>query len=90
MSSRKARSSPVRSPRSPWLSIADPVIPTIDGRPWTSPVFFAAAMMEALTGKLEGGTPVTSVTVGSRAPGEVIEVQLADRTVQATLTAAPN
>jgi putative serine protease PepD len=28
--------------------------------------------------------------VGSRAPGEVVEVQLADRTVQATLTAAPN
>jgi putative serine protease PepD len=28
--------------------------------------------------------------VGSRAPGEVVEVQLGDRTVQATLTAAPN
>src|SRR5690606_18626522 len=28
--------------------------------------------------------------VGSRAPGEVVEVQLADRTVTATLTAAPN
>jgi len=33
------------------------------GVPW-----IAAAMMEALTGKLEGGTPVTSITVGSRAP----------------------
>jgi molybdenum cofactor synthesis domain-containing protein len=33
------------------------------GVPW-----IAAAMMEALTGKLEGGTPVTSVTVGARAP----------------------
>jgi putative serine protease PepD len=28
--------------------------------------------------------------VSSRAPGEVVEVQLGDRTVQATLTAAPN
>ena len=28
----------------------------------------AAAMMEALTGKLEGGRPVVSVTVGARAP----------------------
>jgi molybdenum cofactor synthesis domain-containing protein len=33
------------------------------GVPW-----IAAAMMEALTGKLEGGTPVTSVSVGARAP----------------------
>jgi molybdenum cofactor synthesis domain-containing protein len=33
------------------------------GVPW-----IAAAMMEALTGKLEGGTPVTSVTIGARAP----------------------
>jgi molybdenum cofactor synthesis domain-containing protein len=28
----------------------------------------ALAMMEALTGRLEGGSPVTSVTVGARAP----------------------
>jgi molybdopterin-biosynthesis enzyme MoeA-like protein len=33
------------------------------GVPW-----IAAAMMEALTGTLEGGTPVTSVVVGARAP----------------------
>lgn len=33
------------------------------GVPW-----IAAAMMDALTGTLEGGTPVTSVTVGARAP----------------------
>ena len=33
------------------------------GVPW-----IAGAMMEALTGKLEGGVPVTSVTVGARAP----------------------
>ncbi len=30
--------------------------------------YIALAMMEALTGKLEGGVPVTSVTVGARAP----------------------
>ena len=29
---------------------------------------FAAAMLEALTGRLEGGRPVVSVTVGARAP----------------------
>ena len=28
----------------------------------------AAAMLEALTGKLEGGRPVVSITVGARAP----------------------
>ena len=28
----------------------------------------AASMLEALTGKLEGGRPVVSVTVGARAP----------------------
>jgi molybdenum cofactor synthesis domain-containing protein len=28
----------------------------------------AASMLEALTGKLEGGTPIVSVTVGARAP----------------------
>lgn len=33
------------------------------GVPW-----IAAAMMDALTGTLEGGTPVTSVTIGARAP----------------------
>jgi molybdenum cofactor synthesis domain-containing protein len=33
------------------------------GVPW-----IASAMMHALTGKLEGGVPVTSVTVGARAP----------------------
>ena len=33
------------------------------GVPW-----IAAAMMNALTGTLEGGVPVTSVTVGARAP----------------------
>ena len=33
------------------------------GVPW-----IAAAMMDALTGALEGGTPVTSVTIGARAP----------------------
>ena len=33
------------------------------GVPW-----IAAAMMEALTGTLEGGVPVTSVTVGARSP----------------------
>jgi molybdenum cofactor synthesis domain-containing protein len=33
------------------------------GVPW-----IAAAMMQALTGTLEGGVPVTSVTVGARAP----------------------
>ena len=33
------------------------------GVPW-----IAAAMMDALTGTLEGGVPVTSVTVGARAP----------------------
>ena len=33
------------------------------GVPW-----IAAAMMHALTGTLEGGVPVTSVTVGARAP----------------------
>ena len=33
------------------------------GVPW-----IASAMMEALTGTLEGGVPVTSVTVGARAP----------------------
>ena len=30
----------------------------------------AASMLEALTGKLEGGRPMVSVTVGARAPGE--------------------
>jgi molybdenum cofactor synthesis domain-containing protein len=30
--------------------------------------YIAAAMLEALTGKLEGGRPVVSVTVGARAP----------------------
>ena len=30
--------------------------------------YIALAMMEALTGRLEGGTPVTSITVGARAP----------------------
>ena len=30
--------------------------------------FIALAMMEALTGTLEGGVPVTSITVGARAP----------------------
>ena len=33
------------------------------GVPW-----IAAAMMDALTGTLEGGVPVTSVTVGARSP----------------------
>ena len=33
------------------------------GVPW-----IAAAMMDALTGTIEGGVPVTSVTVGARAP----------------------
>ncbi|TQM38926.1 S1C family serine protease [Pseudonocardia cypriaca] len=39
--------------------------------------------------RISTGTDLQAA-VGSRAPGEVIEVQLADRTVQATLTAAPN
>ena len=30
--------------------------------------YIAAAMLEALTGKLEGGRPVVSVTIGARAP----------------------
>src|SRR5207302_10438021 len=30
--------------------------------------YIAASMLEALTGKLEGGRPVVSVTVGARAP----------------------
>jgi molybdenum cofactor synthesis domain-containing protein len=30
--------------------------------------YIAAAMLEALTGKLEGGRPVVSITVGARAP----------------------
>jgi molybdenum cofactor synthesis domain-containing protein len=30
--------------------------------------YIAAAMLEALTGKIEGGRPVVSVTVGARAP----------------------
>ena len=30
--------------------------------------YIAAAMLEALTGKLEGGQPIVSVTVGARAP----------------------
>jgi putative serine protease PepD len=39
--------------------------------------------------RINTGTDLQAA-VGSRAPGEVVEVQLADRTVQATLTAAPN
>jgi putative serine protease PepD len=39
--------------------------------------------------RISTGTDLQAA-VGSRAPGEVVEVQLADRTVQATLTAAPN
>ena len=49
------------------------------GVPW-----IAAAMMEALTGKLEGGVPVTSVTVGARAP----ESDVADL-LRGTLEAHP-
>ena len=30
--------------------------------------YIAASMLEALTGKLEGGRPVVSVTIGARAP----------------------
>jgi molybdopterin-biosynthesis enzyme MoeA-like protein len=30
--------------------------------------YIAASMLEALTGKLEGGLPIVSVTVGARAP----------------------
>jgi putative serine protease PepD len=39
--------------------------------------------------RISTGTDLQAA-VGSRAPGEVVEVQLGDRTVQATLTAAPN
>ncbi|GAA0924679.1 S1C family serine protease [Pseudonocardia zijingensis] len=39
--------------------------------------------------RISTGTDLQAA-VGSRAPGEVVEIQLADRTVQATLTAAPN
>jgi putative serine protease PepD len=39
--------------------------------------------------RISTGTDLQAA-VGSRAPGEIVEVQLADRTVQATLTAAPN
>jgi putative serine protease PepD len=39
--------------------------------------------------RISTGTDLQAA-VSSRAPGEVVEVQLADRTVQATLTAAPN
>ncbi len=39
--------------------------------------------------RISTGTDLQAA-VGSRAPGEVVEVQLADRTVQATLTSAPN
>jgi putative serine protease PepD len=39
--------------------------------------------------RISTGTDLQAA-VGSRAPGEVVEVELADRTVQATLTAAPN
>ena len=39
--------------------------------------------------RISTGTDLQAA-VGSRAPGEVVEVQLADRTVSATLTAAPN
>jgi molybdopterin-biosynthesis enzyme MoeA-like protein len=30
--------------------------------------YIAASMLEALTGKLQGGRPIVSVTVGARAP----------------------
>ena len=39
--------------------------------------------------RISTGTDLQAA-VRSRAPGEVVEVQLADRTVQVTLTAAPN
>jgi putative serine protease PepD len=39
--------------------------------------------------RISTGTDLQAA-VGSRAPGEVVDVQLADRTVQATLAAAPN
>ncbi|MHA6626937.1 trypsin-like peptidase domain-containing protein [Pseudonocardia sichuanensis] len=39
--------------------------------------------------RISTGTDLQAA-VGSRAPGEVVDVQLGDRTVQATLTAAPN
>jgi putative serine protease PepD len=39
--------------------------------------------------RISTGTDLQAA-VSSRAPGEVVEVQLCDRTVQATLTAAPN
>ncbi|GAA5142639.1 trypsin-like peptidase domain-containing protein [Pseudonocardia adelaidensis] len=39
--------------------------------------------------RISTGTDLQAA-VSSRAPGEVVEVQLGDRTVQATLTAAPN
>jgi putative serine protease PepD len=39
--------------------------------------------------RISTGTDLQAA-VSSRAPGEVVEVQLADRTVRATLAAAPN
>jgi putative serine protease PepD len=39
--------------------------------------------------RISTGTDLQAA-VGSRAPGEVVDVELADRTVSATLTAAPN
>ena len=39
--------------------------------------------------RISNGTDLQAA-VGSRAPGEVVEIQLADRTVRATLAAAPN